>query len=213
MIDPSSPGADAPEGLVARLVHIGETAPEEGISLGEFFERLGERAFGVILFALAIPVTIPFLYVIPQIVSLPMAALAFQMAAGRNEPWFPEKFRARQMSKDGLVRMGRTAKKWFGWMEQLARPRLLLLSSRIGERLVGAVFCLFCVSILTPLPLTNSTPGIAVAIGSLGLITRDGLLILAGLLLGLIWIGILVIGGPALIYALIEWGRGLVNAG
>ncbi|MEE2526022.1 exopolysaccharide biosynthesis protein [Hyphobacterium sp. HN65] len=213
MSEASYPGSDASEGLVARLVHIGETAPEDGISLGEFIEALGERAFGVMLFALAIPVTIPFLYVIPQIVSVPMAALAFQMAAGRNEPWFPEKFRARQMTRDGLVRMGRTASKWFGWMERLARPRLLFLSGHIGERVVGAVFCLFCVSILTPLPLTNSTPGIAVAIGSLGLITRDGLLILLGLLLGIVWIAILVIGGPALIYALIEWGRGIVSGG
>jgi hypothetical protein len=202
---------DTPQGLVARLVHIGETAPDDGLSLGAFMESLGERAFGVILFALAIPVCIPFLYGIPQIISVPMIALAFQMAAGRSEPWMPEKFADRQLSKNGLQTMGRQAKRWFGWIEAIARPRLLFLSGRIGERMVGGVFCLFCASILVPLPLTNSTPGIAVAIASLGLITRDGLLILAGLVLGLVWITILVVGGPALIYALIEWVRGFVN--
>ncbi len=211
MSDAHSHTTDAPQGLVARLVHIGETAPDEGLTLGEFIESLGERAFGVILFALAIPVCIPFLYGIPQIISLPMMALAFQMAAGRSEPWMPAKFAGRQLSKDGLQTMGRQAKRWFGWIEAIARPRLLLLSNRIGERLVGGVFCLFCASILVPLPLTNSTPGIAVAIASLGLITRDGLLILAGLVLGVVWISILVVGGPALIYALIEWGRGMVG--
>lgn len=198
---------DVPQGLVARLAHIGQTAPEGGLTLGEFMEALGERAFGVLLFALAIPVCIPFLYGIPQVISLPMAALAFQMAAGRPEPWMPEKFAARQLSKPGLQKMGRQAKRWFGWVEAIARPRLLFLSGPTGERVVGGVFCLFCLSILTPLPLTNSTPGIAVAIGSLGLITRDGLLILAGLVLGLVWIGILVIGGPTLIYAAVDWLR------
>lgn len=211
MSDDSDPILDAPEGLVARLVRIGESAPESGLSLSEFMEALGERAFGILLFAFAIPVCIPFLYGIPQVLSLPMMALAFQMAAGRGEPWVPVKFRARRMEKRGLEKMGRQAKRWFGWIEAVARPRLLFLSGPAGERVVGGVFCLFCASILVPLPLTNSTPGIAVAIASLGLITRDGLLILAGLVLGLVWITILVVGGPALIYTLIEWGRGFVN--
>ncbi len=211
MSDAAAPADDAPEGLVARLVHIGETAPESGLTLGEFMEALGERAFGVLLFAFAIPVCIPFLYGIPQVLSLPMMALAFQLAAGRGEPWMPEKFRARPMEKRGLQRMGRQARRWFGWIEAIARPRLLFLSGPTGERVVGAVFCLFCASILVPLPLTNSTPGLAVAIASLGLITRDGLLILLGLVLGIVWISILVIGGPALIYALIEWVRGLLG--
>jgi len=212
MSDAHTSTADAPQGLVARLVHIGKTAPDDGLTLSAFMEALGERVFGVILFALAIPVCIPFLYGIPQIISLPMMALAFQMAAGRSEPWMPAKFASRQLSKDGLRTMGRQSKRWFGWIEAIARPRLLFLSGRMGERMVGGVFCLFCASILVPLPLTNSTPGIAVAIASLGLITRDGLLILAGLALGIIWIAILVIGGPALIYALIEWGRSFVNS-
>jgi hypothetical protein len=209
--DTASPEYDPPEGLVARLVHIGEDAPETGLTLGEFMEALGERAFGVILFALAIPVCIPFLYGIPQIISLPMLALAAQMAAGRHEPWLPQKFAARRLSKAGLVRMGRMARRWFGWVERIARPRLLFLSSRAGERIVGAVFCLFCVSILTPLPLTNSAPGMAVAIAALGLISRDGILVLLGVIWGLIWIAILVVGGPALIYAVIDWVRGAVG--
>jgi len=211
MTETADQTSDAPEGLVARLVHIGESASDDGLTLSEFMESLGERAFGVILFALAIPVCIPFLYGIPQVISLPMMALAFQMAAGRSEPWMPAKFAERQLSKSGLETMGRQAKRWFGWIEAIARPRLLFLSNHIGERVVGGVFCLFCASILVPLPLTNSTPGIAVAIASLGLITRDGLLILAGLALGIIWIAILVIGGPALIYTLIEWVRSIVN--
>ncbi|WP_421790537.1 exopolysaccharide biosynthesis protein [Hyphobacterium sp.] len=211
MSDASASRSDVPEGLVARLVHIGESAPEEGLKLGAFMEALGERAFGVLLFALAIPVCIPFLYGIPQVISLPMAALAFQMAMGRPEPWMPEKFASRNLSKQGLEKMGQQAKRWFGWIEAIARPRLLFLSGPTGERVVGGIFCVFCLSILTPLPLTNSTPGVAIAIGSLGLITRDGLLILAGLVLGLIWIGILVIGGPALIYAMIEWVRGAMG--
>lgn len=181
-------------GLVAALEAIHARAPEMGLRLVDFIEGLGERAFGVVLFALAIPVCIPFLYGVPQIVALPMMALAAQMALGKPEPWLPARFKARMIEKKGLARMARGARKWFGWLENLARPRLLWLSGPSAERVVGAIFIVFCASILVPLPATNSTPGVAVAIASLGLITRDGLLVLAGLILGILWISVLIVG-------------------
>lgn len=187
-------------GLIAALERIADEAPDEGLTLGQFIEALGDRAFGMVLFAIALPVCVPFLYVIPQILALPMLALAGQMAAGRAEPWLPARFAARRMDKQGLVDMARGGRKWFGWLEALARPRLLALSAPAMERVIGGFFCAFCASILVPLPLTNTQPGIAIVAASLGLITRDGLLILAGLVWGTAWIALLVIGGPALVY-------------
>ncbi|WP_297731284.1 exopolysaccharide biosynthesis protein [uncultured Maricaulis sp.] len=182
----------AERGLIGTLESIAETAPEDGLSLGEFVDALGEQAFGVILFAMALPVCIPFLYGVPQVMALPMMAISAQMMLGRPEPWLPASFKARRIEKAGLARMARGGRKWFGWLEALARPRLTALSGPTAERLVGGIFVLFCASILVPLPLTNSTPGIALVIGSLGLLTRDGLLVLAGLVLGLAWIILLI---------------------
>ena len=51
---------------------------------------------------------------------------------------------------------------------------------------------LFCASILVPLPLTNSAPGVALAVAALGLLTRDGILVLIGLIWGLAWIALLI---------------------
>jgi hypothetical protein len=190
-------------GLVAALEIIAADAPAEGMTLHDFTHALGERAFGLMLFALALPVTIPLLYGIPQIVSLPMMAIAVQMAMGRSEPWMPQRFRQRKLGKAGLEQMARGARKWFGWIERLARPRLLLLSGPTAERLVGAIFVIFIASILIPFPATNSVPGIGVALASIGLITRDGLLVLAGIAIGLGWIVLLIVGisifGPAFI--------------
>lgn len=200
-------------GLIARLEEIAHDAPEDGITLDDFIEALSERAFGVVLFALALPVCIPFLYVIPQLVALPMIVLAGQMVAGFGEPWLPEKFADRRIAKSGLRRMARAGRRWFGWMEALARPRLLFLSGPVGERVTGGFFCLFCASVLVPLPLTNSAPGVAIVVASLGLITRDGILILLGLIWGTAWIAMLLIGGPALIYAIVEWLRAFVSGG
>lgn len=193
---------DAPRGgLIKALEAIAAAAPEDGLTLGAFSHALGERVFGVLLFALAIPVCMPFLYGVPQVVALPMLAIAAQMAMGRPEPWMPQRFGDRVIARPVLERMAKGARKWFGWLEALARPRLRVLSGPTSERLVGAIFILFCASILVPLPATNTTPGIAIAIASLGLITRDGVLVLVGLVLGLAWIALLLIGffvlGPA----------------
>lgn len=214
---PSSEEAAPRGGLIAALEAIAEDAPETGLTLGAFTHLLGERVFGVLLFALAIPVCMPFLYGVPQVVALPMMAIAAQMAAGRPEPWMPQRFRDRMIDKAGLNRMARGARKWFGWVEALARPRLTVLSGPTAERLVGAVFVLFCASILVPLPATNTTPGVAIALASIGLITRDGLLVLAGLVLGVAWISLLIIGfavfGTAFVDLLKDFVLGLFGAG
>jgi len=204
-------------GLISALEDISETAPEDGMSLGSFVDALGERAFGIILFAMALPISVPFLYGIPQIMAVPMMILSYQMASGRHEPWLPTKFKSRQMDKDGLVKLARFGRKWFGWLEALARPRLTFLSGAAAERLVGFVFMVFCASILVPLPLTNSTPGIALAIAALGLLTKDGLLVLGGLLLGMAWVALLitmfVIFGDAAVGVIKDFIRGLISSG
>ena len=206
----NEPGAESQGGLIVTLETIHADAPDEGLTLADFADELGERAFGVLLFALAIPVCMPFLYGIPQIVALPMMAIALQMAAGRESPWMPKQFAERRIDKPGLERMAKGARKWFGWVEQRARPRLRALSGATAERAVGGIFVLFCASILIPLPATNTTPGIGIALASLGLITRDGFLVLIGLVLGTVWIGILIIGFAVFGAAFIDLAKDFV---
>jgi hypothetical protein len=204
-------------GLIAALEVIAAEAPAEGMTLHDFTHALGERAFGLLLFALSIPVCIPLLYGIPQVVSLPMMAIAIQMALGRAEPWMPQRFGERMLGKGGLAQMAAGADKYFGWIERLARPRLLLLSGPTAERLVGAVFVVFIASILIPLPATNTLPGIGIAMASIGLITRDGLLVLAGLAIGTAWVVLLTVGlalfGPAFVDLLKDAIKALLGLG
>lgn len=185
----------APLTLLGAIEAMANEASDAGLTLAEITDRLDERAFGALLFVLALPVSIPFLYGVPQVVAVPMLALAAQMALGRAEPWLPGGLARRTMSKASLDQVARGARKWFGWLEIFARPRLQFLASRPAERLIGLLLLVFCLSILVPLPATNTVPGIAVAIVSFGLLSRDGLLILPGLSLGTAWItGLLIVG-------------------
>ena len=199
--------------ILTALDRLSESAPEEGLTLREIFDELDDRAFGAILFALALPCCIPFLYGVPQVVALPMAAIAVQMVMGRNEPWLPEKFAARRIDKVGLERISRSGRKFFGWAEKIARPRLTFLVHSAAERFIGVFLCLFCGSILLPLPLTNTQPGFAVALVSFGLMARDGAMMIAGLVLGVSWIGMLLILGPVALKELIKGALAMMGIG
>ncbi len=182
----------APRTFLQSLEAMAAECAEEGLSLRAIFDRLDERAFGAALFLLALPCAIPFLYLVPQIVSLPMMALTLQMLAGRQEPWLPEKFGERKIDKAGLSRMSGFGRKWFGWLEKIAHPRLTFLTGQGAERVLALFLTVFCASILLPIPSTNTVPGIGVAIVAFGLMSRDGLLVILGVIIGCLWISLLV---------------------
>ncbi len=184
--------APSPHTFLQSLEAMADEAGEEGYSLRAIFARLDERAFGAGLFLLALPCAIPFLYLVPQVVSLPMMALTLQMLAGREEPWLPEKFGERRIDKPGLTRMSRFGRKWFGWLEKISHPRMSWLTGKSAERVLALFLTVFCASILLPIPSTNTVPGIGVAIIAFGLMSRDGLLVILGLIIGTAWIALLI---------------------
>ncbi len=195
--------------LIVTLETIAAEAGPDGLTLHELMEHLGERAFGALLFALAVPCCIPFLYGVPQVVALPMAALAGQMALGRPEPWLPGALANRRIDRAGLEGMAKGARRFFGWVEALTKPRWFFISGPKAERLVGALLALCCASILVPLPATNTVPGFGVALASFGLMERDGVVTLGGLTLGVSWVLFLV---AAAVYAAVFLGGGGAEA-
>lgn len=179
-------------------------------SLGDVLDRLDERAFGLLLLLLALPCCLPFVYLLPQLVALPMLALAGQLAAGREHPWLPARFRDRRFAISSFEGVLTRAEKYVGWFEKLSRPRLTMITDRMGARLVGLLLLAPTASILVPLPSTNTVPGLGVAIASIGLIERDGFLVLAGLLIGFVWIGLLAFFGLEAASLIKDWASGLV---
>src|SRR3990167_10057284 len=140
----TQPAAPPERTLLQTIEQMAEAAPSEGFSLHEIFDQLDESAFGATLFLLALPCCVPFLYLVPQIVAVPMMALAVQMCLGRAEPWLPEGLAARRIDKAGLTAMATGGRKWFGWIEALIRPRLAFITGKRSERLGGAFLVFFC---------------------------------------------------------------------
>lgn len=188
-----------------QLAQLATDAPSETVTLDWVLDQLNERAFGLFLLVLALPCCIPFLYGIPQVVALPLMFVSVQILIGRTSPWLPSNLGARRVSKDGLQNLAERAGPWLRKIEAISRPRLTALSRAPMDRIIGLGLVAFSASILVPLPGTNSVPGIAVVMISMGLLQRDGLLILAGLLLGTVWIATLIVAGATVITLLRGW--------
>ncbi|MGB0920255.1 MAG: exopolysaccharide biosynthesis protein [Alphaproteobacteria bacterium] len=176
----------------------------EAVSIGQMVDALGERAFGVLLVILALPVAIPALYGIPQIVSVPMLLLSAQIALGRRALWLPESVLRREIGAETFASLVKRTTPLLRWFEKVAHPRLSFLTHGIFAQLAGLLMAGYCISILIPLPGTNTVPGIGVGIAALGLIERDGLLTFVGLLIGAVWVALLAVLGVEGIRLLIE---------
>ncbi|MEL6608422.1 MAG: exopolysaccharide biosynthesis protein [Pseudomonadota bacterium] len=179
---------------------------EDGsVTLAWILEQLNERAFGLFLVILALPCCIPFLYGVPQVVSVPLMFVSLQLLVGRSTPWLPARFAARTISVQTLRSLSDRAGPWLRKLELFSRPRMTALTRPPAERIVGGALVLFSASILVPLPLTNSVPAVAVAIIAGALLQRDGLFVLLGMLLGTAWIASLIFAGASLISLIRTW--------
>ena len=188
-----------------RLIQLGEDAPGETVTLGWVLEQMEERAFGLFLLILALPCCIPFLYGLPQVVALPLMLISAQILFGRKSPWLPERLAGRTVTVEGLKSLGARAEPWLRRIEALSRPRLTVLTRPPLDRMVGLALVVFSASILVPLPLTNTVPGFAVVGVAMGLLQRDGILVVLGMLLGTAWIAALLLTGASLISLIIGW--------
>lgn len=196
---------DEPMEISRRLAMLAENVEGDAASMDWIMAQLHERAFGLFLLVLALPCCIPFLYGVPQIVALPLMFISAQILLGRTMPWLPRKLGARTVSKVALEDLSRRATPWLQRIETVSRPRLASLTRRPLDQVVGLTLVLFSASILVPLPGTNTVPGIAVVIVAMGLLQRDGVLVILGSLLGTAWIASLVFAGATLVSLLRGW--------
>ncbi|QFT93200.1 Exopolysaccharide synthesis, ExoD [Roseovarius sp. THAF9] len=188
-----------------RLDQLTALAAGDRVSLGWILEQLHERAFGLFLLILALPCCIPFLYGVPQVVALPLMFVAVQIAIGRRVPWLPTRLAARDVATESLHRLSARAGPWLRRIEAISKPRLAFLTRRPLDQVVGLALVLFSASILVPLPATNTVPGFAVVVVAMGLLQRDGILVLIGAVLGTAWIATLVFAGATLVSLIKGW--------
>lgn len=155
----------------------------EKTKLGLLLYRLRRRSFGGLLFFLAILSLIPGISMFAGAV---MLFLSVQLCYGAKAPKVPRFIGEYGIRTQHLVAtLNRTATQ-IERIESYIRPRWIWFTQAPILLLLGLV--IFCLSILImiPLPFTNLLPAFAILLMALGLLERDGVLIVVGLLLSAI---------------------------
>lgn len=167
---------------------IVDTEGDGDITIQEVLRLLGDRAFGLAILVFSLPNSLP----IPSppgfsaITGIPIILIALQMVMGRSTPWLPPKVRKYSFSRAKFAHFLSKALPYIRKLERLLHPRLAFMSSKPGERLTGAVFVLLAIMLSLPIPFGNFLPGLSMSLIALGLLERDGALMLAGITGGLL---------------------------
>lgn len=192
------------------LAEIAARAPGERVTIGEILDGLGDRSFGLLILVLAVPAWIP---VLPpggaSIFGVAILCLSVQLLAGRDEAWLPEFILRRGFRREAFASMAARAGPYLRWVERYLRPRQHWACAGAGGRAsAGAIFIL-ALALCVPLPMTNSGPALSIAVMALGLVQRDGLVVLGGVVLGVLSIlAMAVFWGGA--YLGVRWLTGVV---
>lgn len=162
------------------LQQLAENGDRERISVGDLLAALSDRALGALLFVFACPNVLPALPGTSVILGAPLVLLAAQLAFKRK-PWLPGFIARRSMARpDFQALIGRICP-WLRRAEKLLRPRASAWALPPMEYLVGLVCLLLAIVVLLPIPLGNMLPALAISLLALGVLERDGLWIMAGL--------------------------------
>jgi hypothetical protein len=186
---PSPTGPDPLRKLSDELHALAEEFRERKVTLREVMTTLGGRASGLMIVILALPFCSPI--TIPGL-SMPFGAVILLLSAcyvvGRP-PWLPERLLAVELPPKFFRMVLEGASKFIGWIERRLHPRWAWVTGTTAlMRMHGLLVCAGAVLLLLPLggiPFTNTLPALAVVIGTLGMMERDGAAVAAayGLLL------------------------------
>ena len=152
---------------------------EQDLRFEDLLAGLGRRAFGMMLFVVALPAFIP----VPGLagaISGPLCALVgLQLLFGLRRPWLPRFMARRGPKRRTLEVFDSMSSRWLARLEKLVRPRMTrVLDHRLAAMFTGLLLALLGLLLALPIPFTNYLFGVLMMLFALALLERDGLLML-----------------------------------
>ncbi len=154
------------------------------ISVADMLETMRARAFGALLMIFAFPNILPTPPGTAGILGLPLIFLSAQMMLGLD-PWLPGIIARRSMARSTFQGLVTRITPWLARAERLMRARLSVLAEPAAQRALGALCLIVSVALALPVPFANMAPSIALCIIGLGVLERDGLWIILGVIAAL----------------------------
>ncbi len=200
----SPSGNFVPSSATKVLENVVNADSSDKILFKDLIDAMNEVGFGLVMMIFAFGLIIPLPPPFPSIISIPLVLFSIQMILGFKAPHLPKRFCNISVKRSTVATLVKKSMPYISKIEKFLRPRLLFMHSASLQRVVGIFIFIFTSFVLLPIPLSNFIPGLGVLIISFGLLSRDGLVMIAGIIVGLsgvvISISALLFGISALKY-------------
>ncbi|HEX4879744.1 MAG TPA: exopolysaccharide biosynthesis protein [Limnobacter sp.] len=177
--------------LLLRLKTAVEHPHDNKVSVRFLADMHGESAHGALLLFLAVLTLLP----IPFsgfVFSVGIWSVARMMWINNSGHGLPESVCRVTLSSASATRLIRILNWIYTRADRICTPRLESLSSPKHRGWLVPFIALMGFIIFLPIPGGNGTPAVALILIGLGLMARDGLAIVAGIVTGLVGLGVLV---------------------
>lgn len=156
------------------------------VTIGNFLAELGDRSFGWSILLFSLINLLPMPYGSTMITAIPPILLSLQMALGFTHIRLPRFINRRSVSRGSMRRTVIKLRPLMRPIERMIRPRHLWLFQPRNERFMGLLLLAVSIALFLPLPLSGWIPAFALFITGFGLVERDGLVTLIGLIVGVL---------------------------
>lgn len=154
------------------------------VNVTDICNYLSKYNFGTLLFFFSLPVLFPLPAPLPSILAVPLIFVSMQMFIGRSTLWIPLFFQKIFLRKSLLTKVTKITTPAIHRIEAMIRPRLVIFCTPKFQKFAGLMCLIFSCAVLIPLPFTNFLPCVGIAFISIGLIGRDGVMIIIGMVIG-----------------------------
>ncbi len=174
-----------------QLAALAQAADEAGtITLGGLLAAMGRTSIAFAILILSLPALTPIPGPFGMFFGTCLAIVSLQIITGARSIWLPGILARRRLSTATVELVVRHTSPFIQRVETiLRRDRLRLLTGRTAETLLGVPIFLLAVAIALPIPFGNFLPVAALVVIAMGLMERDGLATLFGILLAAVALG------------------------
>jgi hypothetical protein len=157
-------------------------------TLGSLFDAFGEKSFAVLFVLLLAVPALP----LPtggatHVFELVVVIVAAQLVLGREVVWLPRRWRGLDLAGGSKERFVSRLLRVIRWLERFSRPRARFL---FGHRLTNVGFGLSIIAlsaaafVAPPFSGLDTLPSLGGVLVALGVLLEDGLIVIAGLVVG-----------------------------
>ncbi|SHL92334.1 Uncharacterized conserved protein [Roseovarius litoreus] len=173
------PSLSLPILRTSRSQHLAGT-----LTLGNLLSELGEASFGWAIVVFSLLTLLPLPPGATLITALPLLVTTGQMMLGYPHVKLPGRLARLTIEQAKLRRTVLRLRPVTRRLERVLTPRYSALFARRNERPMGLLLFVIAFALFLPLPLSGWFPAISLFVVGVGLVERDGLISMLGLVLG-----------------------------